>query len=547
MGSVKKNILNLLFIFIISFALIACNITNNFSLNEELIDNNLNGDEYIAPRSSITVSNLTEGYTFDDNDPNIKYGLMHVENELGEKSVWSFLKARLLFAFDSDVVINIRKTAQDFVYVENVYLDGSLEVFDALGNVLIPQGKYNAYKVRTDYIQESDILRNLEAGYYILTISYTKNDEPETNIFYKIDYLTGATEKIDSYNRFGSDVKKYDLTPYGLEGYFGYTFFDKFYIFDKNDKHIITHNLSDISRKWIADGKIIYQNEHLVPGDSEDYTYIVYPTQPLATEPTKYKVISRQLDLLTGKEVTLDLDYVFESVKPFKNEKGKVVYGFGAIRKIENKKLTSSTLGVILNTDGKILAELPYTNFENIYKLDNGYFHSVNSIILDHNLIPKFRVANYDRMLQSENLIVTKINGFFGAIDGNGNIVIPHRYEMLGDEFVDGKLFAKESATKSYVIDKEGNKELIGEEGSSTELITNGLIYNEYFDVASNKIIGKFLDFNLNNKYTINHIVNNLNSPKSISNIYGEYKLIKLIDQDSITFVLVDVSRRKLI
>ncbi|HHW99804.1 MAG TPA: hypothetical protein GX740_00675, partial [Acholeplasmataceae bacterium] len=53
-------------------------------------------------------------------------------------------------------------------------------------------------------------------------------------------------------------------------------------------------------------------------------------------------------------------------------------------------------------------------------------------------------------------------------------------------------LFAKESATKSYVIDKEGNKELIGEEGSSTELITNGLIYNEYFDVASNKIIGKF-------------------------------------------------------
>src|SRR5690554_2664636 len=136
-----KKIFSFLTLVFIVFTMIACNgiVGSKFKLSEALIDANIPEYSYVGFQGGI-VSVDPSGYS---NSELFADGLLLVENEDQEQSILSLFTGKLLFPFEKDLVLR-----RDLDTIIKQDKNGTVEVFDFFGNVIIPKGEYERSEER---------------------------------------------------------------------------------------------------------------------------------------------------------------------------------------------------------------------------------------------------------------------------------------------------------------------------------------------------------------------------------------------------------------
>src|SRR5690606_2194946 len=278
---------------------------------------------------------------------------------------------------------------------------------------------------------------------------------------------------------------------YGLQDYYGYKINNELYIFDRKDNLVNKINLSLYENYVITDGKLIYQIINIVDNNAKDYTFI--------DSNNKYEVVSKQIDLLTGKEKELKLDYIFYPTETLKNENGETVYALARVSKIKDKTLKEVSMSVLIDANGNILEEVPIYSFKNLYKINDKYFNLENRRFYDNKFIP-ISYLMYSDFIPSENWFVYRKDFNYGIVDSEYNEIVSFKYLDFGPEF----------------------------------------------DESINKYIFKYVDFNLNPKFTFtisdpyNFTISN------VSTLYGFYLIYTFEDNGVNTYVLIDMTKESL-
>lgn len=525
-----KKIFSFLTLVFIVFTMIACNgiVGSKFKLSEALIDANIPEYSYVGFQGGI-VSVDTSGYS---NSELFADGLLLVENEDQEQSILSLFTGKLLFPFEKDLVLR-----SDLDTIIKQDKNGTVEVFDFFGNVLIPKGEYENFNTSSTRQIKYDISGELTEFYYIVTVTYNKAGGEIVERNYKIDYLTKEFEELDSHNNLIEEVKKENLAVYGLQDYYGYKINNELYIFDRKDNLVNKINLSLYENYVITDGKLIYQIINIVDNNAKDYTFI--------DSNNKYEVVSKQIDLLTGKEKELKLDYIFYPTETLKNENGETVYALARVSKIKDKTLKEVSMSVLIDANGNILEEVPIYSFKNLYKINDKYFNLENRRFYDNKFIP-ISYLMYSDFIPSENWFVYRKDFNYGIVDSEYNEIVSFKYLDFGPEFVNDRLYAVDQAGNTYLINRDGSRVLVADNSYESELVYNGLILLKKFDESINKYIFKYVDFNLNPKFafTISDPYNFTIS--NVSTLYGFYLIYTFEDNGVNTYVLIDMTKESL-
>lgn len=531
----KRRIFAILLTFFVTIILTSCNGLggSNFALTEKMIDENINQLEYVESKREIIVSELPNYPVI--NSTYAYQGVLLVQNDDGESSVWSLITGKLFFPFKKVDDIHFYPTTYGH-YVVVEYLDSEIELYDILGNLVLKKGNYLSFSVETSFGYDVDLMGDRVNAYFIEKI-YSREPGMETVInTNKIDYFTGIRTEIDPTIPITTNITKSELKSFGLDGYYAHEFNGSLYIYDEDDNFVNRLHIDDSDNRYLANGKIVFQNYYEVDKEVKDYTYI--------SNGNKYKLVTTQVDILTGKEKKLNLDYVFDSMLPIKDEKGIYKYSLGEIKYIKEKNIDSRAIRAILDENGKIIAELDIYGFHNLIKLKNYYFDIQTNFIIDKNFIPIFEVKSFEKILISEGLIVLKNNDLFGAIDENGEVVIPFKYTKIGDEFIDGKVYAIDNNGDYFLIDPKGNAEKISNEKTVTSLVTEGMFYSYETEGINGRYKAYFIDFDKKIKCQVTYT--SVGLPYNISNLYGNYKLYTYLDGNKQKYIVVDVTTRKL-
>src|SRR5690554_7727962 len=173
----------------------------------------------------------------------------------------------------------------------------------------------------------------------------------------RIYYHTGKRVDVSSVDSF--EIEKKELVEFGLKNYFCYLKSDIFYIFDSKDQLVNKVNLLKVDFH-IMDGKIISQTLYEMDDEDADYDLI--------ENGRKYKLVTKSIDMLTGKEKDLELSYQISYMAPLKDEEGVLRYAHGKLKKIENYRDTTTNYYVIIDSNGKIVKKLDIYLFDKIQR-----------------------------------------------------------------------------------------------------------------------------------------------------------------------------------
>lgn len=522
----KRRYFSLLLIFILTFVITGCSLfsSKEFELTEELIDQNLKKTNEEEIPNSLIVSNLEEYYIEDDKY--VSEGLVLVKNKEGQKTFFSLITGKPLFPFVDDLYYTYRKIGVHSVYIYKVKVNGIItEVYDVLGNSLIPKGEYLYVNISTrsvtEYQPEGQITYELE------TIEYKHINGDHMSKESRIYYHTGKRVDVSSVDSF--EIEKKELVEFGLKNYFGYLKSDIFYIFDSKDQLVNKVNLPKVDF-LIMDGKIISQTLYEMDDKDADYDLI--------ENGRKYKLVTKSIDMLTGKEKDLDLNYQISYMAPLKDEEGVLRYAHGRLKKIENYRATTTNYYVIIDSNGKIVKKLDIYLFDKIQKFGDKYIDK--HVLLDKNLNPIKQINNMEYLIPNSDLLVAKQNTLYGAINSEESIVIPFQYKSLGRKFIDGKLLGIDENNNYHIIDKSGNinKEL--NLYDSVYPLADGFIYSYEYDTVLQKFKVKIIDYNLNTRFSnLSTSSNYYFDPIKIQSMYGEFQLLHFNESGKDIFVVV--------
>lgn len=527
----KPKKLLLLLLFLVSFALIGCSDlgrSSSFELTAKMVKENLKNTEPDTVKNEVKVVDLSS-YTIIEGFYKM-YGAVIVQNELGEKSVLSLFTGELVFPYESEITINIYyRYAGNFknaAYVKVTDSDNKIAIYDLFGNTLLEKDEYAYADVTVNESLVYDIKGDIVERAYYEVVSYRYTNMETLQKKYKIDYYTGKRELVDNKDdEYVGKIEKYSLDAIGLKDYCGYPHNDKIYIYDKDDKFINSFEINTDANYFLTGGKLISQMQYEVEKDAKEYTFV--------SNGKKYKLVSKQIDLLTGKEKKLNLDYVISNYEPFKDENGNYKYVIAKINKIRGRNLLSDSVNVILDSNGKILKELEFSNINYLKVVDDHFVDMGSGLVFNSKFGPTLSLGvNIKSVHDNEKLIVVNKNGTYGAVDKTGKIIIPFEYSMIYDRFVDGKVFAKDLANNKYILNANGSKKKLDD---SVQFITSGIYmqidengYNHA--ITFNSISGDELSgFSISNLHYTNDVISNIYGDFAIYNFYGldsEYSVI---------------------
>lgn len=532
----KKKFLNLILVLFV-ILLTSCSGGNNekFEITDKFILENM--EDLSANPSKNTFAHFDMITDFTLTTTNLNNGIMVVTKLTNEKSIYSVVKGDYLFPFERDISFsyitrNLPNGEKAFYIIKSNTFTKKNVIYDVKGNVLLEYSNDENYTLNVNYILKYDLFGKEVSKYYLETIIHHKSDGSTAKKEFKIDYYTREREEVESNDDYYGKIEKSELTTIGLKDYYGYFYLDRLYIYDKDDNFISSFKPEESSiAGFIVNGKVVYQSSFEVGSESNDYTYI--------ENGIKYKLISKQVDLLTGKEKSLKLNYVIEDFDPIKDENGDYVYALASIRKIEEKNIQATEVNVILNSDGKILKELDISSFKSIRVVDDVYVDAFRGIIYDKNFGPLLKFSTIHSVSKTEKLIFASMLSKSGAIDKTGKVIIPFNYTFQNTDFVDGKIYAKDSSGNHFLIDATGQVE---ELPSSTQKVSDGLLVT--FSNEGLNSTATFINHKKETIYEATYYGQNYYN-YLVKNLYGNYQVYFFLDQgNKYDLVYFDISPR---
>lgn len=519
----NKRVIILLLILASSMFLTACDPTFE-QFSSEMIDKNLDfvegEEEYGTP--AIVVNDLRDYDIIDTNYLN--KGLLFVK-ELDfntgyvNTGVWNVFKSKLLFPIEEDVTCSFINTLYLGGYIVTTSADEKKTLYDINGNVILPKDDYDMI-----YVNTSRVLKENEDKYakpiydYFEMVEYRMKDSNETlQKKYKVDIInkTRVEDTNSTYTKYFPYKK--DLKEYGLDGYYAIGIEPTLYIYNSKDELVNQVTIVDGRDYGVGlDGKLIIQKSYITDKESKDYDITMYGE--------KYILVSKSIDLLTGKVKELDLDYVITEAEPYLDKDGYAKYAVATIRKINEKHPVDSQMNVLIDSNGKIVSELGGIYPKELIKLeDNFYYYPRSKYFFNEKLEPLFALKGEPYFYKEESKIILSENGKYGAIDYQGNIVIPFDYSFISPYFSKNKTYAVYNDMKKYIIDFNGYRSSLPD---NSTMVLPGLIYTYTYDSLLSKADGKFMSYDGTVLTTVNYISNGSNTYfQIIDNTYESGKL----------------------
>lgn len=509
----------IIIIIVLLFALAACSSRKKFEMTSELLSQNLGDYEDKRPRNAVFVSDLSD-YEY-VNTSDLSLGLLIVQDEDLNEGVWSLFIQDFISPPDSDTSFRMINAFQAH-YVELTDEDGLITVYDVFGKVVLPKGPYS----NVDIEIETRIEDGEEKCYEI--VSYYRETEDgsyvyETKKFLLNTDLKSRTEAEDEEEGGVLLPDESDLAVFGLEDYRIKGFGTHLSVY-KGDELAYHLQLDNPDAVLVADGKLLVQKSHLLDNLSEEYSYL--------SGGNKYYLETYMVDLRSGKEKNLKLDYVINSVTPFYDAEGVYKYGYATISEIIERNRSLSPKMVLIGANGKILTEFGF-NILALKKLSpTRFYNPISSYVYNEKLLPEFGFKSMPYFIESETAFLVS-DDKYGVVGADGEILVSFKYDYIYNSFLDGKTLARDEELKYCVIGLDGSKRIIDE---TVSLISRGLILNVIEIEEYSLYEYRILDYNLTRKATIEASFFNANPFRSTSNVYGNYFYASF---DS-TYVLID-------
>lgn len=517
-----KKILIVLIVLASLMLLYSCNEKSDFMFNEEIIDMNINLNprelDYDEP---IIIINDLDDLTV----TNYKYlnqGILFVKDGDERVGVWNLFENKLILPLEADLTIEYIYDWYFGCYFKSVSKDNKTTIYDINGNIVLPRGDYSYVDIRTTRKLKEPKLEasgldfqpmfspafedNVLLYDYYEIIDYVVNDTKERiQKKNKVDRVLKTREVVETnIDVFEKDYNKTDLKECGLDGYYKISKLPNVYIYKNDGKLVNKITIEESSDNGCFDGKIFIQKMYNVLDESYDYDY--------EYNNSKLKIVSKTIDLLTGKVKELDLDYIIESrsygnsfnrgVEKYLDSNGYPKYGFARVKPINNKYLLEET-NVIINSSGEILANLGNIYPKRLIKLeDELYYNSMDKYFYNSSLEPLFGINGYEKILENSKLIILMVKGKYGVIDYEGNVVIPFEYSYIGDA-MGNYFYAIDNNSKPCIINLNNEKRYLH---NNDIFVLSGLTFKYTYNSLTSEATGNFISYEGNIKASIDYI-----------------------------------------
>ncbi len=461
----KKLITIFLFV-LFAFFLFACS-NNKLDLTQEMILSNVNRpyvepDKYVSTVETVNLSNYIVVNEY------LTQGLLIVRNDDFEQGVFSLSENRIIVPLLNHSISIISSPANGaYIYLTNT--DNTKTIYDIAGRQIIDRDRYAQLNV-TGYTENQYDEKGIYTGRkHFETIRYLTQDQIEAGNYasvektYEINLKTRERTEVDTSDKSYSVGEKIgeetlpliDLKSHGLDNYFYMLTNDIYSVYDQN------HNLvsqfrrpssSNITAYSLFDGHIFYQTRTLVPESQEDYTY--------SLNGYKYILSTYSIDLLTGQKKSLDLDYIINSIIPFKNEDGILKYAQVEIMEIENQIITSDIAHKhLMNKDGDLLISMDGISVNQLTRLsDERLYDTQNRYMMTYDFKPLFKLEQNPIFNYQEEIIITTHDGKYGIIDYHGEVLVPFNYTQIHNLFSNGSTIAVRNGTEYCIISLTGDE-----------------------------------------------------------------------------------------
>ena len=401
--------------------------------SEYYLDYNVQVDNYVG--FILTITNLHERYVY-DSFGNLLYQVTEKASDEGYTYTTTIGNGK----YTSSII--------DQVTYETINNVGPDEDSSSVSEIYLIM-KFSGEKER-EFIYRYD-------EYYSNTIV---DEIPDKTISTENDYVVG--------NKY-TDMQKIDLTDYGLENYY-LSKKDKYYTVFKtdggNDSNVVTFVIpSDVkdSSLILLDHYCIYQRKVELPEDATEYIFYDGDTK------IKYNLTSYRVDLLTGTTEEIEVNYCINSIDEYKDNNGIIKYSLIEYQEIVNNILQPTKKNGIINYEYKVLRDVTSTAPIKYIKLDEThYYNEGTKIVYDNNMNEIVYLGAINPVLDPDSKLFTGcIEGLYGAVDYDGNVVADFRYKQFICDFVDGYGIGskvKNNKTEYYRINtNEKNSEYLGD------------------------------------------------------------------------------------
>ena len=539
----KKQFI-IIVLFFLMFAVVGC---SKSTISKEMLIKNLEKETSYTEATNNVLTKEFIRNNISDETPFSTAGVIITNDATNKIGCWSLFANGNLFEPVANITVDILTVNYSFErahYVKVTDTDNNTTIYDVYGNIVVEKGKYHSVTItgrREEIEDEVDDSSHIEFYEDISVLTISDFDKgislptKKTNIIgIKTKTRTVAPVVNDEYFEGKSDTEV-SLKKIGLDGYYGKTINTYIYIYNKDNKLVNTINLKDLNAVAGIDGKFIIQTVYLVDNDSDDYTYL--------NNQNKYLLKSYSIDLLTGKEKELKLDYLIDSFEPYMNNDGKYVYGFARIKEIVYKTLSERTYYALVNSQGEVVVDAGPFDLIRLVRLGEEHFYDrASKTVLDNQLNP-IRIFNSNQMVNIyDDLLILNKDGLTGAIHYDGKIGIPFEYTNLSISFHNGRTVATHIDGNRYIVDTEGNKTKID---VSKKVITMGLLYETKYNNIKNVYEARMLDYELREKIKFEYTEANLSPFFSLSNIYGDYMGNKYGSDEKNRYILIDISHKQ--
>lgn len=539
----RKNIIILINVTLFAFFLSSCGNSNEeeieqINLTEDIVFNNVSEvSESTTQLNHVKVIDIGE---LDVYRSYLDYGILVVTDSQNQKGVWSLLEDKLIIPLQPDVNIAVWVDNVFGAYIKVFYTYCEIAIYDINGYEVLKKDDYVIADVggSKEAIHDSEGIIQ-DYIYYETVTSLTQAEKDEgtlepTVVTSKVNVNTKQRELIrltrDYYA--GNNIDQFDLGKYGLEGYYAKIIEKIIYVYEKDTDKLIQKLLyPNSSFRTIFGGHIFLQSSYQVDRYATEFSFI--------DNGYKYQLRTTSINLLTGEEKVIDVNYKITSINPFQDENKIYNYGHIELKKISSKILFSNdSYESIINTNGKIVADVTGDNFNSLLRLDDSHiFDNQKYLMLDNELNPLFVVPTSSSIVYSEGIIIFRDKGLYGAIDYDGKVVIPFEYEYLSPNFYDGKTYGRGLNNINQLINLDNTTNII--EGSY-EYITKGLllIYNR--NLERNLYEGEIINYDGEIIATVEYNKPYIEYyPGVVENAFGTYKIMRFPGEGGFIYISI--------
>lgn len=472
----KKS--NLLLTALMSLTLASCGAANDTSFNlkdwsPKLIDQNLVDEDKLTNNvvnySGCIRKAFNSGEVYDASYA--EYGLLVIktsDDKLGFYSLTynDWLVSPITWTYSNSYTISINSYVGYILYLK---IGASYYCYDGLGNeifadsaikdrIYIQQSSDGEEKIYCSYESTGTIKYYNEKGVLGAT-ALSEDSNPHAGDKFVDPGLTNTYEEIevDDY-KFSIDLPI--VTVYDKDG-------------DYKASYSVPYLLEMASGQFFAGTSLIYQVVNPVASDAKDYDLVTFSNggPSYAVVSNKYVVNSYKLDLLTGNNKEINLDYVIaDEGEVFKDKNGETNYSLVPLVFIGKDKTTKNAGEYLVDDNGTIIANATGLEAKRFIKLNNGNYYNLSTKILYTSKLKVIaHLDNINPVYYRGIGFVGSMNGKYGVVGEDGVISLAFEYDYINNYSSNDYVYAVQDNNYYRINLKAFSVEIVAE----TKDVTN--------------------------------------------------------------------------